>query len=275
MTVRLQCVCLLLILGVRAYSAPEAVYSDLKDAKQWFRIMIVPEDELSVARVEQAARSFLATAAGRSVVVLSIFTNRHDVGMSVSASRDSYAQWRVYYDEASKKPLRTAQAIAINGNCALRVRQADGTVDTRILAGTNPLRLDSDGAVFEILMLEPRVSTKFDQCEPRSSISPIVYAKTDAVLTKTLCEKATDRLSRLLGTRKLFVHFRNDQWFISFGGFPVLYPFSTGQTPPTETAYYKSKAFTCGVWCGQTASCTQTLGPPLKPPGTVPTTNVW
>lgn len=266
MKVTLQSVCLMLIVGGGTGRAVERVYSDLGDQQYTFRTIIVSEDEFRMPMLEDAARRFMSTAGRRSLVVFSIFTNPEDAAMDVAASRDSYLGWRAYYDDASRRPLRTAQAIAINGDWALRVRQADGGVDTRILAGRDPLRFDSDGTAFEILVVQSRVGTLFDQCERGASLSPVIYVKTDAALTATACEKAADRLARLLGARKLFVSFRNDHWFISFGGFPVVYPFSTKQAPPSEKAYYNSDAFTCSISCGRKPTCIRTLGASLAPP---------
>lgn len=262
----LQSVCLVFILDGAALCRAADVYSDLKDQRYWFRTIIVPEDELGMQRLEQTTRRFLSTAAGRSVVVLSIFTDSQDAAMSVAANRDSYRGWQVYYNKASSRPLRTAQAVAINGDWALRVRKVDGIVETRILSGRDPLRFESGGATFEILVIQPRVGTRFDHCEPGASLSPVVYVETDAALTSQICGNATDRLARLLGTTKLFASFRNDHWFVSFGGFPVVYPFSVKQTPPSEMAYYNSNAVSCSASCGQKTNCIQTVGPGLAAP---------
>lgn len=259
-------VCLMLVVATLTAARGESVYSDLKDKQHWFRTIIVPEDDIRMPKPDLLARRFLSAAAGRSLVVFSMFTDREDAGMDIAAARDSYQGWRMYYDQASKRSLRTAQAIAVNGDWALRLRQEDGTVTTRILAGRDPLRFSSDGAAFEILEVQPRVGTRFDHCEDGASLSPIVYVKTASALNATTCERAAGRLARLFGARKLLVTFRNDQWFISFGGFPVVYPFSANQMPPSEAGYYKSDAFTCSIWCGEKPTCTRTLGPSLPGP---------
>lgn len=261
-----QSICLLFVIEGAAQCRAEAVYFDLRDQRYWFRTIIVPEDDLAMPKLEQTARRFLSAASGRSVVVLSMFTDRQDAAMSAAAARDSYRGWQVYYNEASARPIRTAQAIAIREDWVLRVRQADGRVDTRILAGRDPLRFESDGAAFEILVIQPRVGTVFDQCEPGESLSPVVYVKTGVALTQRICKKTTDRLARMLGATKLFASFRNDHWFISFSGFPVVHPFSVEQTPPSEAAYYNSDALTCSASCGRKADCLRTLGPGLAPP---------
>jgi len=262
----IQLICLLLVLRGGTRCGAQKLYSDLEDQRYWFRTIIVPEDELDVPKLEQAVRGFMTTADRRSVVVLSMFTDGQDAAMSAAAARDSYREWRVYYEKASARPLRTAQAIAIGGDWVLRVRLADGRVDKRILAGRDPLRFESGGAVFHILAIQPRAATGFDPCDSETSLSPVVYLETDAALTSSLCQTATGRLARLLGTTKLLASFRNDHWFVSFGGFPVVYPFSVKQAPPSEAAYYNSYAFTCRLSCGQKADCIQTLGPGLALP---------
>jgi hypothetical protein len=250
-----------------ASSASESVYADLKDERYWFRTIIVQPDDFTVPKLEHMARSFVGAAAGRVLAVLSVFTDVKDAAMATTVNRDSYQAWSAYYDALVQKPLRMAEVTAVKGDVVLRIRSHNGAVLTRVLTGHDPLQVvESSGALFEILLVRPRVGTVFDRCDPGPSLAPVLYLKTDARLTETLCRRACRRLGELLNARKMFVHFRNDHWFISFGGFPVVYPFAKSELPPTERAYYDSVAFTCSVSCDEQESCLQTLGPHLTPP---------
>jgi hypothetical protein len=257
---------LLLILSVPGW-AVEHVHSDVKDNRYWFQTVIVPPEDFTLPQIERRTRDFINRAMrGRGLVVFSVYTDVQDAAMAMTATRGSYRQWKLYYDAVSSRPLRAAEAIAIGEDAVLRVRQADGTVLRQVLAGKDPLQFKIDGAAFEILIVQPRVGTRFDRCEPGPSVSPLVEAKTNVPLSASLCIRAAARVAELLKTRKLFVGFRNDHWFISSADFPVRYPFSAEEPPPSEEEYYRTVTFSCGVLCQEEPHCTQIQGPPLPRP---------
>lgn len=259
-----------LLLGEAASTyAQEQILFDEGNDRYWSKSVIVPEERFTVPEVEAMGQTFLnEVAEGRILVQLSVFTSGEEAAMNADFNRESYAQWRAYYDRVAQRPLRMAQVTAIRGNAVLRVRRADGTVLRRVLSGKDPLHIESDGVDFEILVLRFRRGTIFDRCQPAGTLSPaIAHVMTDSPLTAGTCDHVTDELTELLGTKILFVGFKNDHWFITSGGYPVIYQFATPSEPPSEAEYYRSTAYSCMIWCDYRPPCQQVgeLDPP--PPG--------
>lgn len=239
----------------------QQLYTDLRDHKYWYRSVIVPPESFTLPQLRSLAQEFLGMAAARhDLAALSVFTDVHDAAMATTANRDSYKQWRLYYDAALSRQIRTADVVAIGDNAVLRVREAHGRVVQQIISGTNPLVFEVDGTAVEILVVRFRRGTRFDQCDPGTALSPIVYAKASNPLSTRLCKAAAARVAGLLKERKLFIMFRPDQWFISSGSFPVPYPFAKDEPPPSEEAYNRTITLSCSVLCEQGPACVQTQG---------------
>jgi hypothetical protein len=242
-------------------SIAQQIYAERKDQDHWFRTLIVPKAQLTVANTERLSRDFLSqvTKSGAQVAVLSIFVSRVDVAIARLENRDNYKQWSVYYGSAVHTPHPTAEAIAINGNVVLRVKDIDGVLTERILAGKNPLRLELNANVFEMLLITLQPAGPLHPCRPTPLMS--VYVKTPGPLELHTLEETSREIADLLRSKSTSIYFRNDSWFISFDGFPVIYPFSTDTVPPTEAVYNKSHAFACLLSCRKEGpTCVQVSG---------------
>jgi hypothetical protein len=253
---------LLILLAVAASLDAQAIYSDLRNHQYWFRTVLVPQEDFTPPRLERMARDFVNGGEPCELMVFSVFTSVDDAAMAVTRNHASYTGWKADFDAAGGgRELRVAELVAIGEDSVLRIRQADGSVLHKVLTGKNPLQFEVDGAAFEILIVQPRTGTRFDRCDPSPMLlSPVVRVKTSARLGPALCAKAATRIAELMRTRKLVVTFRNDHWFL--GRSPLIYPFATGESPPTKEAYYNSMEFTCMLWCNETPLCNQTAGPP-------------
>jgi len=242
-------------------SIAQQIYTERKDQDHWFRTIIVPKPQLTVTGTERLSRDFLSevTKAAVQLAVLSIFVSREDVAIARFENRDSYKQWMVFYTRAAQAAHPTAEMVSVNGNAVLRVQDINGRETEKSLAGNNPLRFELDGASFEVLVINSRPAAPLDACKPSLSMS--VYVKSSAPLDLKKTDDATREIAGLFRSKSIVTNFRNDTWFISFGGFPVIYPFSTDTTPPTEDAYNASRAFTCYLSCqSEGPACTQVLG---------------
>lgn len=241
--------------------AAEQIHSEVKDSRYWFRTIILRPDQMRVDALTSISKRFLQEAMpNRYLVALSAFTSAEEAAMATSVNRGSYRQWYVYYEHAVKRPAPAAEMIGIHGNAAMLLRTVDGNVTRVVVAGKDPLRFRVAGTDFEILLAQPRRTTRFDGCSPGDSLSPSLYLSTRASLTTLACERASKYIGRLLQHGQFHAHFRNDHWFISFGGYPVLDLFALKEQPPSEQEYSGSVSFTCGKSCKSPMSCTQTMG---------------
>ena len=212
--------------------------------------------------IEGIAHDFLAsTSRGHYASILEMYSDRaFVVGQSCE---EIYRQWRLFYDDLAKKPLVAAEVIAVGDNVILRLRNSSGRITRRILQGHDPTQVSVGGVTFEILYLTGRRHSRFERCGHAGDIDPAVYLKTSAVLSEELCQRVTSQLAAALGVKQMYAHFRNDHWFIC-SVFPVRFPFTSQETPPSEAEYYALPEFTCSLDCNGAASC---AGRTLRPPG--------
>ena len=228
-------------------------------------VRILPEEHIVLPRLEELSKDFLVRSASSThLATLSVFPSSALAAWQTNLSCETYRQWTVYFGAPSRSRLVCGYMVAINGDAVIRVRSAEGKVIRRVVSGSDPTEFAIGRAVFEILFVSGRVTTKFDPTRTAGLVEPLLYVKTKAHLDEALCERATSLLAAKLGLRRLSVHYRNDSWFICDGGFPTVYPFSADdEPPPSEAEFYRSVSFGCDLSGSGAPACIQISGAPL------------
>lgn len=130
-----------------------------------------------------------------------------------------------------------AELLAINGNAVLRMRDPEGMVSSRVIAGRNPLQISIGVYHYEIVHFDLR-----DWPGPKVE----VYARTEAPLAPDPGIALLRALKPLFARcRSLSLYLRNDAWFVHEPNFPYLYPFESNEPRPIEEEYRKTLTLTC------------------------------
>jgi hypothetical protein len=239
---------------------------ETRDANSVFQIRTWPGSVWELPGVESAAEAFLdQEAVGHRTAVLSIYPDaEHAAREALACEDDRYKQWRAAYDAFPRHGFQAADVIDISGNALLRLVSADGTVVRRVLKGEDPTRVSINGIPFEILFLTGRVHTRFEGCGVPGATDPVLYLKTDSVLTQEICEQATQILAEKLATKHIWVSVRHDIWFLC-SRFPVVFPFAPSMNPPDEKTLRNSPEYTCSLRCDGKPNCLLTSGTTSRP----------
>jgi hypothetical protein len=240
---------LFLLLGCDPPAMADKVSYEVKTNRLLSRWVLIPKDQFTVPRLETRARKFLAEASRKySFGRLLIATDEQDFG---SASNQpiidmTAAGWRIAYEEERNAPFPVAAVTVAGKECALQVRDKSGAITKLTMTDRDPLIMTNRRDQYEFLHLTGGyVDGRLRETEgDRVRVTVFLEAKSDSGVV--LAPEVWLSLSKLLGTKALWVNVRPDHWFIDDSDFPVLYPFrSPVATPPTlgETRLHPSS------WC--------------------------
>jgi len=254
----------LLVVGSICCPAADRVNGDLKDSSTLVRLQILPSSKFNLTDMERVARRFLAgPAEARTTAVLLVYADRAVAAQQAAACEDNYLQWKLFYDKFPKSALLAAAVISLRGDAVLWLRTLDGSVSRQVLSGKDPTPISVDGIPLEILFVTARIRSRFEACGTPGTLDPVIFLKTSAPLNESFCKRVTSWLSTRLGAQHIWVEIANVPWFPCDGRFPLHYPFSSQELPPSENAFYNSPMFSCSIFCDGQPRC---LGPTRLPP---------
>ncbi len=246
----------LLILGVISCQGADRVGGDLKDSNTLVRLQILPSSKFNLTDMERIARQFLGgPAKTHKTAVLLAYADRTVAAQEAATCEGNYLQWKLFYDNFPKGPLLAANVISLQGDAVLRLRAFDGRIVRRVLSGKDPTQISVGDFPFEILFVSARIRSRLERCGTPGALDPVLFVATSAVLNKDLCEGVTSWLTSRLGVKYIWVEFANAPWFPCDGRFPLHYPFSLPEPPPSEDALYGSPGFSCTIFCDGKPKC--------------------
>jgi hypothetical protein len=153
-----------------------------------------------------------------------------------------YFGWHALHGVCTTMPLQAGEIVAWRGGLSIRLRDAKGHVEMRILAGSNPLRFRHGRCDLEIIHIAlPRGMGNVKE----SRI--VLYARTQRPITKVELREWRGLFGAVLERlpfRNSRLSVRNDSWFISDSYFPVVPPFVQDAPPSLET-HRKSPTLEC------------------------------
>lgn len=231
------------------------VVAELKDANTLIQVRTLPESAFTLVKMRRLADEFLSSdATAHSIAVLSVYADPDVAAREAGAICDGgYRQWRTYYDDFPKARLLAASVISIRGDAVLRLRTLLGIIH-QVISGTDPTSVSVGRDQFEILSISGRSRSRFEGCGIAGVVEPVLYLKTDATLSESLCERATSTLAERLGRKYISTTFRNDRWFLC-GQFPIVYPYSSFKKPPTRATYNSLPELACSISCKNSSHC--------------------
>jgi hypothetical protein len=245
---------LLPILGIVDCWATGETISNLRDATTVLQVRILPRCAFNIDEIRKVATEFLQLeAATHEIAVLSLYASRDIAAQETGVSCESgYPQWRSYYDRFPKRSLLAAEVISIGKDAVLRLRT--DSIVREVIRGSDPTQIVVGGVKFDLTFVSGRVRSRFESCGSAGDIDPIVYLQTNAILTEEISKQATAALSARFKSKYIWAHFRNDQWFLC-GQFPIVYPYSAWDRPPSEDAYYTLPDYACSIPCSGIPRC--------------------
>jgi hypothetical protein len=238
--------------------AQARIIAELKDADTVIQVRMLPQSAFTLVEMTTVADEFLRSdAAAHSIAVLSVYADRDIAAREAGAiCEGGYRQWRAYYDDFPKGRLLAGSVISIRGDSVLRLRTLEGTVIHRVINGTDPTNVSVGGDQFEILSISGRSRSRFEGCGIVGVVEPVLYLKTDATLSESLCKRVTSTLVERMGRKYISTDFRNDPWFLC-GQYPIVYPYWPFEKPPAKVAYDGLPELACSISCKGAPNCTR------------------
>jgi hypothetical protein len=247
---------LLLFLGAICCRAADTVTGDLKDSNSLVRLQILSSSMFNLTDMERVARRFLDGAAkSHTTAVLLVYADRTIASQEGAGCEGNYLQWKLLYDNFPKGALLAASVISLQGDAVLWLRTFDGSIFRRVLSGKDPTQISVGGVPLEILFVTARIRSRFEGCGTPGALDPVLYLRTSVALSDGLCERVTSWLATRLGAKHIWVELANVPWFPCDGRFPLRYPFSLPEPPPSEDTFYSFPAFSCTIFCDGKPSC--------------------
>ncbi len=165
-----------------------------------------------------------------------------------------YDWWLQLYNEFGRNPLPMAEISTYRENGVLRLRDRRGNSKEIVFAGKNFLRARIQGTDFEIL------KTYYHPLPPQTESSPgdeamiSIYVRSLSSPSIELAGKFSRLMQARFQQKRIMVAFRTDAYFLTDGGFPIVYRFDRPGTPPSREAYGRSRTIYCfcdipGIQC--------------------------
>jgi hypothetical protein len=240
---------LILVLSIVCSPLPAAVVLYEKSAPSVVdSAVLVAEHEFSQSRLEGLAREFLETHEALPVKKLSLFV---DSRAEVRARFGKAMSHPSYYDsqlrrEAGDKLPTVAEVLAFRGSAVLRARMPDGSLWSKVLNRSDPLRIKLPGIDAEILYVHFH-EWGFN----RSALAIQIFVRLAAELSPDKAERIAAALWKDIPYSDVVVHVRNDEWFIESEGYPWTNPFLPVSPLPSYKQFSKTKEYYCSVAGGK------------------------
>ncbi len=222
---------------------PEKVLRERRSSTFVERVFLAPAGELS-GDLASFFRESIEAEKGARLISLSVVTERTDAAVG-KPTDVTYEGWLHLYNLYYFRVLPGADAIAIDGNATMRVRDAQGKVSSQVLAGKDPLMLSLKGTSFEIIHISASSILAEYQDVPGETLEIHFFVRTDSRPTVGRARLLTKHLIAQTGYRNISVSIRKDPWFIEDSDFPYVYRFLPDVRVPSFAGYRKAPEARC------------------------------
>ena len=212
------------------------------------RSITVSASSFTEKKVLRLCRTELGRKPRAGLTQLIIYGDKGGPPLPKPTAQITYDHWRGLYDSAANSPNEIAEMISIGADAVLRMRDANGNINRRLLAGKDPLHIEVQGDQFDVVYLA------FSGSGPYALHRVDAYIRASAKLKAEVGLQLLRVLQSKLQELEVSVSVRNDAWFIHEPTYPFFNPFTEALTPPTAEEYDRTKTLRCGFWSG-TASC--------------------
>lgn len=215
-------------------------------------------DWLTFKAIEKIALVLRGENAEKAFVHVEMFPADHYPPFSYMWFSHVGYDWWQYWSHVIL-PYPSARVIALNDNAIVEYRGQDGTVERKILRGSDPLRVKTRVGTFQLLHLTYRAMPLPMQAGKETE-SVEVFAQTDQPLESAVGIALVTRLAELIPLKEITVYVRNDAWFLDLSGYPLIHPFHQNTTPPTKEQFQQSITLTCGRSVEHSYTCSTAHG---------------
>jgi len=226
--------------------ARDRIVEEQKFQSQLTRTILIAPEEFTAEAMDRRFSAFMAEVADHfRVARLELYPGPDDPrGPNCKCSEPvSYGFWGVLYEKLGGRLPASAELLIINGAAAVRVRDANGLIKTRVLRGPDPYLLHIGDAELRLVHVDigngPRVH------EVDSGAMLRCYFMTSDSLGEALGRAAIAEIQRTTSTRNIGVAIRHDPWFIKDSDFPVVPPYTPLIRPPSREEYEKGDQVSC------------------------------
>jgi hypothetical protein len=216
-------------------------------------VIVLPASQLSADLVEEIGRMVIEEGRGRDFVHVEIYSEEgYPPPHYLMLSHAGYDWWRLNFQRAI--PYPTGRITALGRNAIAEFRDTHGTVTRNVLAGSDPLNVETAGAEFRLLHFTFRtIPLAREKGLARDSLD--IFAETSHSLDPAAGKALLGQMHRAIPLREITLLIRNDTWFLDESGYPVEYPFQAKQDPPTKDAFVKSVTLACGGLATESYNC--------------------
>ncbi len=191
-----------------------------------------------------------------------VFVDRSDLTRELYgklATEGTYETWEELYVKFGRSVLPMAELYGYEDNAVMRVRDSAGVCSQVTLAGQDFLSMRLDDTMFDILKIYYHPLPPDARPVPGDEAMVSVYARASAFPSVDRAREFSHALQQRFGQKRVVVHIRTDSYFITDGGFPVLYRFDQKPAPPSREQYEHSRTMYC--FCEVTGTLCRSSGP--------------
>jgi len=218
--------------------------------------LVKPTSEFHQDQLETLFREILSKAAANTSVIHVEVMDDPESYVLTAMWRDelNYEVWRNMFSDYEKRIPPMAEILAIGKNAAMRIRDEQGNVSTKVLQGSDPYVFHACGEDLSLIHLgmhEPLRPPNYEKSYVSLHFFFVVTVQPDEKLTRCVVKE----VRRLSNISDVNVNIRTDPWFIDESLFPVISPFLSEIRPPSKDEYESAPQWHCGVAYDGKVSC--------------------
>jgi len=231
--------------------APEVIADNRWPGKVLEQVVLVPAESFNQAFLER----YFATmtrheGASFSVVKIVASPDKGVVANNEKPLDIGYSGWRPIFDDYRSAVPPSAQFISINGNASLVFRDKSGRVAEKVIAGSDPRLIRSEGKtlhIADIISKTVRVGSSTD-------LTTSFYCWSSDPYDNASVAAALKGIIAATGIQRVTVEIEREPWFV-LSDFPVLYPYHDLDRPPSEEQYLRMPRTYCSTIFHSTPAC--------------------
>jgi len=210
----------------------------------WVRTLIVPTSEFDADSVERLFRRLVSeNDGGGEFIDVRVYPSFEVSAANCKCQSDyNYRVWEGQFDELRSRPLPGAELISYDASSVMLFRDAAGTINRKVLSGTDPRMIGSPACSAELLYVHPSPPSLNPHVD---STEATFFFRSAKKPTEQCARELAGELRRIIQLGAFDFRVRSDAWFIEDESFPIVYAYDKMLDSPTETDYRASKEAGC------------------------------
>lgn len=246
--------CLLVLLG---FSIQQNVSgADLREGPVERRQLLIPTGDFGLSEMENRFRQLWAAKdAGVQILQIDAMDRPESISLSENGYNDiSYELWQALLEQYKEKIPPYAELLSIGKDVGMRIRDWNGQVFLKVLAGDNPYDLEACGKHLQVGHVSIRQTGALEKghISDRTRLYIHFFLIVKETPDRHIVECALAQLRKKTGLTSLSVSVRSDPWFLQNSDYPVISPFLVNPEPPTRDGYESGTQWDCTFQAGKT-----------------------